>query len=111
MNLRTLHAAIGVEPKPILGIDGRVRLDAFGIGGGIVVRLAARWRALLAVLFGHRGVLIAGDGERRPPVVVVDWETYSRMLVGLAPEQLADLGMGDVRELARADHGANDNGG
>jgi hypothetical protein len=55
-----------------------------------------------SVLFGARGVIILarGTGRSKPPVVLLDWETYSRIVIGLRPEMLKSLGVNAGSEEA-----------
>lgn len=80
---------------------------------GIGVRVLPFWRALLALLFGrHAGVLIITRGrlvrgQPRAPLVLIDWESYSRMVLGLKPPVLPDVDCDvDGAELARRELGA-----
>lgn len=108
---------MGVATTPVYGADGRELAGAFLVRG-IPVRVVGWWRALLAVLFGRTGgILLRRRGKHRDggpisPTVVLDYETYTRMLVGLKRVELPDLGMaGTPAELAANENGAQHEAG
>ena len=115
-DVRGTHVRLRVPTATLFTEDGRARRDAFLACGSVLVRVVGLWtmlRALLGWTPLRDGVLVLDDAKRmRPPVVLLGWEAYSRLLVGLSPERLASVGLdGDVRRLAAEDHDTTTDGG
>jgi hypothetical protein len=115
-DVRGTHTRLRVPTSTVFADDGRRRTDAFLACGSVLVRVVGLWTMLRALLGWSKlrdGVLVLDDAKRmRPPVVLLGWEAYSRLLVGLSPERLASVGLdGDVRRLAAAEHEATTDGG
>jgi hypothetical protein len=92
MSLRILHEVGALETRDVHLASGQPRRDAWLLPGGVLVQVisALRW-FWYAATGGFRGVLIRDRGEKRAPMVMLDWETYSRMVVGLKPEALRSI--------------------
>lgn len=97
--IRQQHEYMGAEvtaPKPWSEMSAFHFLVS-GIGVRVLERWSLVWRALLWLMFRHHaGILIVtrgrlARGQPRAPLVVIDWETYSRMVLGLKPPPLADI--------------------
>lgn len=92
MSLRLLHEVGALETSDVHLASGLPRRDAWLLPGGVLVQVMAALRWLYYATFGgFRGVLIRDRGEKRAPMVLLDWETYSRMVVGLKPEALKSI--------------------
>jgi hypothetical protein len=113
-DVRGTHTQLRVPTTTLFTEDGRPRRDAFLACGSVLVRVASLW-AMLRALLGWGplgGVMVLDDAKRkRLPVVLVSWGSYSRLLVGLSPERLESVGLGDVKALAKAEHEATSDGG
>ena len=115
-DVRGTHTRLRVPTSTLFTDEGRPRSDAFLACGSVLVRIVGLWTMLRAILGWmplRDGVLVLNDAKRmRPPVVLLGWEAYSRLCVGLSPERLASVGLdGDVRRLAADEHDATTDGG
>lgn len=90
---RQLHEDMGVGTRDIFtGTTLRPHSHMWSLFGIVVVALLPWWAWLwCAIDCKFHGVLIRDRGKKRAPVVLLDWETYSRMVVGLKPETLKSI--------------------
>jgi len=114
-NLQDLHRDIGLEPEAVYMVNGGRHPRAFRIHGTTLVRIVGWWRWLLAAVFGVRGVAILERGTgAAAPMVLLDWETYSRLMLGARPESLSSIGLDEApADMARneAEHAGHETGG
>jgi hypothetical protein len=113
VTLRELQSQLGVHTGDVRGLDGRVANDVWTAGKDVVVRVVSVWFAIWCLLLNkpfvgvllvrrrpYRRPLFAPHGGGRvgfaepdegTPDVVLDYETYARLLVGLSLRRLEDL--------------------
>lgn len=87
-DFKNVHSAIGLEVGDLHDGRGRVMANGFRVEGNLAFIVGwLKW--LLFCLFGGPGIVIRRS-ERRP-MVLLDWDTYVRMSLGLKREELPDM--------------------
>lgn len=92
-NIQRLHGDCLVPVLPVRDAAGRPCEDAFLVferAPHLFVRLVGWLRFVWAAAFGGHGAIIlrGDDGIRSEPRVLLDWESYSTLLLLARPETL-----------------------
>lgn len=83
-DVRGIHNGLGLVVRDVLGRDGRP-LESVFFASGAIVRVVAWFAWLRACLFGAYGITVR---QSPTPMVLLDWETYCRMAMGLQREEI-----------------------
>ena len=107
-DVRGTHRRLRVQTSTLFGEDGRERRDSFAMAGGQLIVRVVTWWTLLRALFGQRPkkqVLVLDDARSpKLPLVLMDWESYQRLLLGLNPDRIESVGLIDAKKLAEREH-------
>jgi hypothetical protein len=95
-NLIRIHLDMRPEPGEVSiprGIDGRAS-DWEAYVFGVYVRLVGWVRFVWMAATGRTigvAILRGDDGARKAPRVLMDWETYSKLMLLAAPQRIPDM--------------------
>ena len=104
-SLRKLHGHLGLRTQDVRTSQGTVDPGAWLVQTGgqahdraVLVRIVTIWAVLWALLWNRleraqvllvdRGAHRGKQGGAENPDVILDWETYTRMVAGLAEQQI-----------------------